>query len=363
MNITQFSSVFLKVCSYFLLTILNSAYVQAALLPEPSIELLYDLKQSMVKIGTTTKSGGHGFGTGVAVSKDHVVTNCHVLGNANGISISKWGTEYPAESLQADWKHDLCILKVQYADLKPIAMADSSKLNYEQQVISISMPNDSPAPFVALSTVKALYAFDNEQVVRTQAAFAIGASGSPVFDYDGKLIAISTFKSPGKNAYYYNMPINMVRALLLTESVPLDSIHAAPFWDAAENDRPFFMQVVLPYQNNRWQDVQTIAKNWVTKEPISAEAWYYLGKSTQNLADMDSAKMFFNKALNLQPNHPATLQAIAQIAHIEGKLGEAEKIRGILKDINPQLLEEFDLPTSAQAEQDTLGAPHINSTR
>lgn len=336
---------FVVSCSVFLL----ARSVQAAVLPEPAIELLYNLKQSMVKIGTTTNNGGHGFGTGVAVSKEHVVTNCHVLGNANGISVSKWGAEYPAESLQADWKHDLCILKVQYADLKPIAMADSSQLNYEQQVISISMPNDSPAPYVALSTVKALYALDGEQVIRTQAAFAIGASGSPVFDYEGKLIAISTFKSPGKNAYYYNMPINMVRALLLTESVPLNSAHAAPFWDAAENDRPFFMQIVLPYQNNRWQDVQSIAKNWLTKEPASAEAWYYLGKAAQNMADISNAKTHFNKALSLQINHPASLQAIARIAQTEGKQSEADKIRVTLKEINPELLEELD-PTRQGAQ-------------
>ena len=313
----------------------------AAGLPEPSITLLYGLKESLVKVGTTTKSGGHGFGTGVAVTKDHVVTNCHVLGNANGISITKWGTQYPVESLQADWKHDLCILKVQYADLKPITMADSSKLNYEQQVISISMPSDSPAPFVALSTVKALYPLDNEQVIRTQAAFAIGASGSPVFDYEGKLIAISTFKSPGKNAYYYNMPINMVKALLQTESVPLNSVHGTPFWDAAENNRPFFMQIVLPYQNNRWQDVLTIASNWVKQEPSNAEAWYYLGKAEQNLANTDMAKTHFKKALSLQSNHPASLQAIAQMAQAEGKLDEADKIRVTLKEINPQLLEEI----------------------
>ena len=331
------------------LPFLVAVSAKAASLPEPSVDLLYTLKESMVKVGTTTKSGGHGFGTGVAVTKDHVVTNCHVVGNANGISITKWGTEYPAESLQADWKHDLCILKVQYADLKPIAMADSSKLNYEQQVISISMPADSPAPFVALSTVKALYPYDNEQVIRTQAAFAIGASGSPVFDYDGKLIAISTFKSPGKNAYYYNMPINMVRDLLKTESVPLNSIHAAPFWDAAENDRPFFMQIVLPYQNNRWQDVQTVANNWVKKEPTSAEAWYYLGKAAQNLADVSAAKAHFNKALSLQNKHPATLQAMAQIAQAEGKQAEADKIRVTLQDINPQLLEDLDAGPAVQS--------------
>ena len=317
----------------------------AASLPEPSDELLFSLKESMVKVGTTTKSGGHGFGTGVAVTKEQVVTNCHVLGNANGISITKWGTQYPAESLQADWKHDLCILRVQYADLKPIAMADSSKLNYEQQVISISMPSDSPAPYVELSTVKALYPFDNELVIRTQAAFAIGASGSPLFDYEGKLIAISTFKSPGKNAYYYNMPINMVKALLQTEPVPLISIHGAPFWDAADNNRPFFMQIVLPYQNNRWQDVQTVANNWIKQEPESAEAWYYLGKAEQNLANSNLvktnlAKAHFKKALSLQPNHPASLQAIAQMAEAEGQLDEADKIRVTLKEINPHLLEE-----------------------
>ena len=331
------------------LPFLVAVSAKAASLPEPSVDLLYGLKESMVKIGTTTKSGGHGFGTGVAVTKDHVVTNCHVLGNANGISITKWGTQYPVESLQADWKHDLCILKVQYADLKPIAMADSSKLNYEQQVISISMPSDSPAPFVALSTVKALYPLDNEQVIRTQAAFAIGASGSPVFDYDGKLIAISTFKSPGKNAYYYNMPINMVKALLLTTSVPLNSVHGAPFWDAAETDRPFFMQIVLPYQNKRWQDVQTVVNNWIKQEPSSAEAWYYLGKAEQNLANPNLAKTHFKKALSLQTNHPASLQAIAQMAEAEGKLDEADKIRVTLKEINPQLLEEIS-PEKLEAQ-------------
>ncbi|HSI25479.1 MAG TPA: hypothetical protein VK952_07635, partial [Methylotenera sp.] len=131
----------------------------------------------------------------------------------------------------------------------------------------------------------------------------------------------------------------------------LNSIHVAPFWDAAENDRPFFMQIVLPYQNNRWQDVQSIAKNWVEKEPTSAEAWFYLGKSAQNLADVNNAKVYFNKALSLQANHPASLLAIALIAQTEGKQTEADKIRATLKEINPQLLEELD-----QGKQDAQNA-------
>jgi len=46
--------------------VLLSTSLQAATLPEPTEEFLHNLKQSMVKIGTTTKSGGHGFGTGIA---------------------------------------------------------------------------------------------------------------------------------------------------------------------------------------------------------------------------------------------------------------------------------------------------------
>jgi serine protease Do len=331
-----------------LLSTIVNAGAQAAVLLEPTDEFLHSLKQSMVKIGTTTKSGGHGFGTGIAISKDQVVTNCHVLGGANGVSISKWGTEYPVDSLQADWEHDLCILKVEYADLKPVTMGDSSKLSYEQPIISISMPNDSPAPYVALSTIKALYPLDDVEVIRTQAAFSIGASGSPIFDYDGKLIGVSTFKSPGKKAYFYNMPVNLVKAVMQTPLVKLNSPHDLPFWDAPDEARPFFMQIVLPFQNNRWQDVQKVASHWVEKEPNNAEAWYYMGEAAQHLGDGQAATMHYQKALSLHPNHPATLQATALLAKRDGKQEETNKIRITLREINPQLLEDLD--SAAQAE-------------
>jgi len=143
----------------------NAAYAEA--LAEPTDELLYTLKDSLVKVTTATKSGGHGFGTGVAISKDHVVTNCHVLSNASGIGISRWGVEYTPVSLQADWRHDICILKFEWADLKPVKIADSDILQYEQAIISISMPSDSPAPYVALSAVNSGSDFPTTKLDRT----------------------------------------------------------------------------------------------------------------------------------------------------------------------------------------------------
>lgn len=316
-----------------------SAQASAANLPDPTEEFLYQLKESLVKVNTTTKSGGHGFGTAVAIDKDHAVTNCHVLGNTNGVSITKWGTEYPVDSFQADWKHDLCILKVTYADLKPVALGDSSQLSYEQPLISISMPTDSPAPYVALSAIKALYPMDDELVIRSQAAFSIGASGSPVFDYAGRLVGISTFKSPGKNAYYYNVPVNWIKKMLNSPEIALSAPHADPFWDAPEAQRPFFMQIVLPFQNNRWQDVQEIATRWAASEPGSAEAKYYQGEAARQQGDETLAMTHFRQALRLHPNHPSTLQSMAQLLDKQGKVNDAESIRVTLKEINPELLE------------------------
>ncbi len=311
-------------------------------LAEPSDAFLYELKGSMVKVTTTTKSGGHGFGTGIAITKDHVVTNCHVLQNANGISINKWGVEHPAVSLQADWKHDLCILRFEWAELKPVAMAETDVLQYEQPVISISMPNDSPAPYVTLSNIKALYAMDDAEVIRTKAAFSIGASGSPIFDYAGKLIGISTFKSPGRNAYYYNMPVKWLRALLNAPASKLNSEHDLPFWDAPEDARPFFMQIVLPFQNNRWQDVLAIATRWSTQEPTSAEAWYYLGAAKQHLGDDATAVKHYEYALTFHPRHPASLQALGLLAKAEGNTEKLNHIRLALKEVGGEALTGLD---------------------
>jgi tetratricopeptide (TPR) repeat protein len=183
---------------------------------------------------------------------------------------------------------------------------------------------------------------DDSDVIRSEAAFAIGASGSPVFDYEGKLIGISTFKSPGRNAYFYNMSVKWVKALLQTPEVKLNAPHELPFWDASDENRPFFMQVVLPFQNNRWEDLQRIASNWTVKEPKNVEAWYYLGMATGQLGNKTEANKDFQIALALHPNHPATLQALALMAHQQGNEAEVEKIRLTLKDMDTDLADALN---------------------
>ena len=308
---------------------------------EPSDDLLHQLKESIVKVGSTLKSGGHGYGTGVAITKDHVVTNCHVLQNSNGMSITKWGEAFAPAAMIADWAHDICILRFEWANLKPVVLGDSENLQYEQRIISISMPGDSPAPYVELGKIKALYPFDGASVMRASAAFAIGASGSPVFDYQGKLIAISTLKSPGQKAYFYNMPIKWVKELLLKPEIALYQPDGTPFWDAPDELRPFFMRVVLPYQNGHWAELKTVATAWLAKEPNNVEALYYMATAEDKLGDASKANQYYQQVLKLHPNHPATLIALGLIANGAGNVSEVEKTHIALKAIDSALDEEF----------------------
>lgn len=308
---------------------------------ESVVDLSYKLKASVTKVHVTTKNGGHGVGTGVVVGKDLVATNCHVLANAQGAQITKFGQSYTPEAMRADWKHDLCIMRFQYLDLNAVELGDSENLKYEQPIFSIGFPGGPPKPQTTTGKIKALYPHDDSQVVRTDASFVMGASGSPVFDADGKLIAISTFKSPGHGAYFYNMPVKWIKALLnAPETISLKT-DISPFWDAVEKDRPFFMRVVLPYQNDKWDELKVVTDEWITKEPTNPEANFYAGVVEEHIGDMSKANQYFKQVLTLHPQHSATLIELGLMANRAGKAEEVEKTRVALKAIDEDLDAEF----------------------
>ncbi len=310
--------------------------------PEINYELVYQLKASIVKVHVATKSGGHGVGTGVVVGKDLVATNCHVVANALGVKITKFGDSFSPDTMRADWKHDVCVMRFQYLGMKPVELGDSENLKYEQAIFSIGFPGGPPKPITTPGKIKALYAFDGSQVIRTDASFVMGASGSPVFDSDGKLIALSTVKSPGHSAYFYNVPVKWVKALLdkpETESLKTD---VSPFWDAPEEQRPFFMRVVLPYQNSKWDELEKVATEWVSIEPKSEEAHFYLGVALENQGKTDAAKIEFSEVLKLHPQHTATLQELGLMANKAGNQPELSRLKLAMQEAGGDVLEEFN---------------------
>ncbi len=292
----------------------------------PTQAEIFVLNESIVQVFVETKDGNLGTGSGVVVNGNFVATNCHVLANARGATIAKYHENYRPVALRADWKHDLCLLRFDGLPFKSIEMVDSATLKYEQPVFSIGYPNDNQVPQTSYGAVQALYPYDQSLIIRTSTPFAMGSSGGALFDEQFRLIGITTFKSPGRNGYFYSLPVEWIRKLL--EAPDQQSLISTedPFWSLPEQDRPYFMQVVIPFQKKNWPQLATISTAWSVQESSNAEPWYYLAMAEYHQHDLSHASEHLATALKLNGMHIGALAQSALMAHEQGDQAEARRL-------------------------------------
>ncbi len=294
---------------------------------QPNIGEILALSDSLVQVAVELPSGITGTGSGVVVSKEYVATNCHVLANAKGASITKYHDSYQPIGLKADWKHDLCLLKFDNLPFKVAPMRDSTTVKYEEEIFSLGYPIGNNVPQPSYGSIKGSYPFDDGVVIRTNAAFAMGSSGGALFDQQFNLIGITSFKSPGSHGFFYNLPVEWIKALFDSPDVLSLNTNDVPFWALPLEQRPYFMQVVIPYQNKEWVALKKIAQAWTLQEPKSSDAWYFLGLAEEGANQTALAKEDLNKAQALNNRHLDAMVALSNIAYLQKDLGELETLK------------------------------------
>ena len=308
---------------------------------QPNIGELLQLHDSIVQISVELENGNTGTGTGVVISNEYVVTNCHVLANGKGANVAKYGDGYKPLSLKADWKHDLCALKFEGLPFKPVPMRDTASLEIEEDVFSIGYPNGNNVPQPSYGSIKAKYPFDGSLIIRSDAAFSLGSSGGALFDQKFNLIGITSFKSPGPQGFFYSLPVDWIKKLITSpEQLTLKS-DGSPFWALPYEQQPYFMQVVIPYQNHEWKNLHTIAEAWTKSEPNVADAWYFLGVSDWGLDNSDSAKTEFKKALSINPKHLDVFLKQSEIALKEGDIERLNQLKSSIEALDSYVAEEL----------------------
>jgi len=307
----------------------------------PKPEFILELSHSVAKVHIKDQNGQHGIGSGAVVAVNHVATNCHVLANAHGIAVNKLGNSYAPIGMKADWHHDLCILIFDDLPLQPFSLGVSEKLAYEQHIVALGFSGNSPRPVESFGSVKALVPFDDSVLVRTNSGFRMGASGGALLDYEGNLVGLTTFKSPGRTGFFYSLPVEWVKKLLAKPDLALASQAQAPFWDAPEEKRPFFMRVVQPLQDENWAILKNIANDWTRSEKNNVEAWFYSGLAEQGLNATEQAKVHFNYVLQLAPTHSSALYQLGLLAIKENNIIEAKRVGHLLELIDSDFAEDF----------------------
>ncbi|CAM8409398.1 Tetratricopeptide repeat [Candidatus Methylopumilus universalis] len=305
----------------------------------PTFEKLLELNNSIVVVNVDFPDGSSGTGTGVVVSKEYVATDCHVIANTLGANISKYDDTYKPIAFKADWKHDLCLLKFEELPFTPFPLRDSQTLQYEEDVFSVSYPNGSNVPQPSYGSVKAMHKLDSSVIIRSDAAFALGSSGGGLFDEKYNLIGITTFKSPGPQGFFYSLPVEWIKKLMKEPNTKSLKTLDIPFWAMPFEQKPYFMQVVIPFQNKEWDTLKSISDLWIKEEPNSPDAWYFMGLASQGKKDLKTAKEAFSKAEKINPRHVDAMMGLAEIAESEKDLAALQNIQKKVNQLNTSLAE------------------------
>ena len=307
----------------------------------PAQSELFGLNKSMIQLWVSYEKGVTGTGSGVVIKKNHVATDCHVFQNATGVNVIKYHDTYSPIGVYADWEHDLCVLKFDNLPLDPVNVRESSSVEYEEEVFTLTFPNDNPVPLPSYGKVKALYSFDKSSIIRTSATFTVGSSGGALFDNDFNLIGITTFKSPGKRlGYFYCLPTEWIDKVLQTEMLTDIRSDTPPFWALPDEKKPFFMQVVLPLLDSNWSEVKRIAKMWTQAEDDSTNAWFYLGLAEKQF-NKDFAKLFLNKSIQLNSKNLDALEVLHQIAVEENDSELIQKYKSMIEKVDQYYFENL----------------------
>lgn len=161
-------------------------------------------------------------GSGVILSEDgYIVTNNHVVDDADIIKIAHGKRTYDATLIGTDPSTDLAVIKVEQSKLPSIRFGNSNEVNVGEWVLAVGNP------FNLTSTVTAGIVsakgrninilrdkFPIESFIQTDAAINPGNSGGALVNTKGELIGINTAilsRTGSYSGYGFAVPSNIVK--------------------------------------------------------------------------------------------------------------------------------------------------------
>ena len=161
-------------------------------------------------------------GSGVILSEDgYIITNNHVVENANKIKVISGRNSYEAKLVGRDPSTDLAVVKVEVSGLSKIELGDSDEVNVGEWVLAVGNPFNLTSTVTAgIISAKGRNLnllrdqFPIESFIQTDAAINPGNSGGALVNARGELIGINTaiLSRTGSYAGYgFAVPVNIVK--------------------------------------------------------------------------------------------------------------------------------------------------------
>ena len=223
-----------KITSYILIFTLFFTNAISKSIPESFADLAEKLMPSVVNISTTqtiktsenplpfrfppgspfeemfkdfqqpTERQASSLGSGFIINKNGtVITNNHVIQNAEDILVKVGTKEYSAKVIGEDPYADLAVLKIDSSDLfTPVSFGDSDKARVGDWVVAIGNPfglGGTVTSGIVSARNRDINLTRYDDFIQTDASINQGNSGGPLFNLKGEVIGINTaIIAPGR---------------------------------------------------------------------------------------------------------------------------------------------------------------------
>ena len=294
---------------------------------EPKAHLTERLKAATVHIFGRDHNGNEGrLGSGFFVHKDQVATDFHVVHGSTlkGVKPVAQGTQsadvlFSAQLLKTDKARHLAILQVKGADVQPLNLAHSEKVDIGDKICVFRYLSRREGEF-SDGNISEILEKDGVQYFQCDAPVSPGSSGGPMVNSKGDVIAVTALKIPElSGTFEYAIPAIYLKGLLAGKGDPptLTPRPEEPKVPTTPTSHPMPPSPLLPerllqpgidlYEKTRFEDaIESLesAMNGLHNNPeIRAEAHLYLGFAKWGLAETESSvNADFREALRYNPD-------------------------------------------------------------
>lgn len=283
----------------------------------------------VLRVEATSAQGRTQVGSGVIVAPDRVATSCHVIREAQDITVVKGGLRHTVSGQASDVHHDLCVLAVANLGLEPVTLASPETLQRGDPLLAIGYTGGAELRF-SVGSMRTLYRMEGSSVIVSSNAFNSGASGGGLFDADGRLRGLLTFRLRGQEAAYYSVPVDWLAPLLAPGQPyqPVGPQSGQAFWeDQGSGQQATFLRADGLRRERRWTALIDLARGWARTDPDDPQALQAWSDGLQGLGRYDDAASMLARLLRLDPRDAL---AWSQRGALLLRLGRRSEVRDIV---------------------------------
>jgi serine protease Do len=207
------------------------------------------------------------FGTGVAVTKELIATNCHVALSGRFLLIEVNYKNHLGRLFYYNQKHDLCLIEIVGSPLNPVNIRPSKSVRIGEEVFAIGNP-EMHEKTISRGIISNKLINDGIEILQTDASISQGSSGGGLFDMDGNLIGLTFATHKTAENMTYALPTELIIDVLGKEKKGEKNENVGKL-NAGDSSGPQFVEK----NNNNANDNRLIRIGYYGEDEVSLMKW------------------------------------------------------------------------------------------